>query len=81
MSAAPLVWTKSKAEPRAYETSIGDVDVRIVGVDDIYFVKTRRDGAPFGHPKDQPVWEQTLRAAKARVQATADKIADREADK
>lgn len=75
--AAALTWTKSKHEPSAHETSIEDLDVRIVRVDDIWFVKTRRGGSPFSHPGDNPIYLHTLKAAKAEVQRVADKVAAR----
>ncbi len=72
-----LTWAKSASEPSAYETSIGDLDVRVVRVDDIWFIKTRRAGAPFGHPGNNPTYLSTLRAAKAEVQRIADRVAAR----
>lgn len=70
-----LTWTKSQHEKSAHETSIGDLDFRVVRVDDIWFVKTRRGGAPFGHPGGNPLWANTLREAKADVQRVADRVA------
>jgi hypothetical protein len=74
-TATALVWTKSKHERSAYETKVGDTDFRVVRVDDLWFVKTRKGGSPFGHPNDNPTYTHSLRDAKAAVQRVADKLA------
>lgn len=82
-----LTWTRTKVDatyqtgggvPRtvqhtAYLTRIGDLDVRIESVDDLFFIKTRRGDAPYAHPNGTPSYQHTLRDAKIAVQRVADR--------
>jgi hypothetical protein len=84
-----LTWTRGKVEttyhmggtPQTVEhtthtTRITSTTFRVKKVDDVWFIETSKDSAPFASPNrgGYPMFARTLRDAKATVQGIADRV-------
>lgn len=77
-TAAPVKWTKDATTPRAYVTTIDQTEWRVRGVDDLFFIESRRAGSGAFYENPIRRYEHRLTDAKARVAGLA-RMAAREA--